>query len=61
MMADLKEQQFVAYGESSMGIGIQEIETHLFRNWGYNVYNLLKGEIGKSMLMWDSISSLSKA
>ncbi len=23
--------------------------------------NLLRGEIGKSMLMWDSVSSLSKA
>jgi len=33
MMADLKEHQFVGYGES-MGIGIQEIETHLFRNFG---------------------------
>jgi hypothetical protein len=32
-MADLKQQQFVGYGES-MGINIQEIETHLFRNFG---------------------------
>lgn len=33
MMADLKQHQFVGYGES-MGIGIQEIETHLLRNFG---------------------------
>lgn len=43
-----------------VGMVIWEMETHLFGNSG-DIYSLLRGEILKSMLMWDSILSLSKA